>query len=363
MAYFKAAQVRYRFLVDIRTGLLKPGDRVDSIRGLCYRYKTCIATMTKVLAQLKEEGILEVSQGRATRVRKRPGKRITLFYCTKIEIGESPFWSAFYRGICEVLDPLPEYELHLCNIGMTGEDALLNLLGEGDSGFLIAGSFGDRFRFQEQFRKLVRKQRIPHVFLFPAGSEYGESSVVRNDFMPACLEVMKAMKAQGVSNPLIVGEQDCRDRDNIKSAAFISAYETVFGKTFAENHYLQIRHIELLSTYSLVLQKLNAEDAPDGFLMLSDEFAPAVIRACYDAGKTLPLCGCDNLEIGSMTIPSLTSVELSRQEIGRKSVELLLEQIRNPRAFKPEAVSIPAQPVFRDSLKNPNHITYIRRKK
>lgn len=350
MAYYKAAQVRYRFLVDIRTGLLKPGDRVDSIRMLCSRYHTCLATMTKVLSQLKEEGILEVSQGRATRIRKRPEKRITLFYSDKMEIGESPFWSAFYRGICKVLDPLTEFMLFLCNVDTTSDDVLLHILEEGDSGFLIAGSFGDHFRFSERFWKLIRKQKIPHVILFPEAIGYRESPVVCNDFMPAYLSVLETLKSRGASNPLLIGEYEWNTGNWNKFLSFTDAYEKVFGKPFRTENYLQALHRNILFVYENVMRRLRSDDPPDCFMMFSDSFAPPVIRACHDVGKMLPLCGCDNLPIASMTIPSLSSIELSREEIGRKAAELLLEQIRAPRDFSPKTWTIPAYPVYRDSL-------------
>ncbi len=350
MAYSKAAEVRYRFLVDIRTGILKQGDRVDSIRVLCARYRTCIATMTKVLAQLKAEGFLEVSQGRATRIRKHPGKRITLFYCDKMEIGDSPFWSAFYRGICKVLDPLPDYTLTLCNTGTESDNTLLDFLKEGDSGFLVVGELAQQFYFQKQFSKLRREQKVPYVVLFPESPKDKDVSVVMNDFTPACLEIVEALKAGGARNPLLIGEHEW-NTEEYKFTSFLDVWRKVFGKTFKKESYLQVKHTNLHCVYAHVMQRLESPDPPDSFLMMSDAFAPAVIRACHDSGKMLPLCGCDNLDIASMTIPSLTSIELSREEIGRKGAELLLEQIRNPQSIRPKKIIIPAYPVFRESLK------------
>lgn len=63
----------------------------------------------------------------------------------------------------------------------------------------------------------------------------------------------------------------------------------------------------------------------------SDSLAIAVMRALYDAGRRVPedcsVVGIDGIEMGAYTIPSLCSYAQPKQELGRRSVEALLDMI------------------------------------
>ncbi|MEU6787267.1 GntR family transcriptional regulator [Nonomuraea angiospora] len=65
-----AAQFRTRIL----TGDLRPGDRVPSIRQIAQRWGVAVATATKVVAVLRDEGLVEAKVGAGTVVRARPSR-------------------------------------------------------------------------------------------------------------------------------------------------------------------------------------------------------------------------------------------------------------------------------------------------
>ncbi len=60
----------------------------------------------------------------------------------------------------------------------------------------------------------------------------------------------------------------------------------------------------------------------------NDEMAVGVLRALHDAGIPVPgrvaVAGCDGLPVGEHTIPTLTTVALDYQQLGRLAVEHLL---------------------------------------
>ncbi|MEU4313985.1 TetR/AcrR family transcriptional regulator C-terminal domain-containing protein [Nocardia sp. NPDC024068] len=66
-----AGEIRDR----IRDGRLKPGDRVPSIRQIAGRWGVAIATATRVLATLREEGLVEAKVGAGTVVSAHGGRR------------------------------------------------------------------------------------------------------------------------------------------------------------------------------------------------------------------------------------------------------------------------------------------------
>ena len=59
----------------IRDGELRPGERVPSIRQLAHRWGVAVATATRVVATLQEEGLVEAKVGSGTVVTARPGGR------------------------------------------------------------------------------------------------------------------------------------------------------------------------------------------------------------------------------------------------------------------------------------------------
>jgi DNA-binding transcriptional regulator YhcF (GntR family) len=66
-----AAEIRARILA----GTLRPGDRMPSIRQIAHRWDVAIATATKVLATLRDEGLVETRVGAGTVVSARPGRK------------------------------------------------------------------------------------------------------------------------------------------------------------------------------------------------------------------------------------------------------------------------------------------------
>ena len=68
------------FEARIRSGDLQPGDRLPSIRQIADRWNVAIATATKVLAALRDDGLVEAKVGSGTVVRastgepRRPGR-------------------------------------------------------------------------------------------------------------------------------------------------------------------------------------------------------------------------------------------------------------------------------------------------
>ncbi|MFI5911364.1 TetR/AcrR family transcriptional regulator C-terminal domain-containing protein [Dactylosporangium sp. NPDC051541] len=66
-----------RLRVAIAAGQLRPGDRVPSTRELMRSYNVAMATATKALNTLRQEGLVEPQPGIGTVVARRPRTRVT----------------------------------------------------------------------------------------------------------------------------------------------------------------------------------------------------------------------------------------------------------------------------------------------
>lgn len=97
---------------------------------------------------------------------------------------------------------------------------------------------------------------------------------------------------------------------------------------------VQIPHINSDLAISATQQLLSLVEPPDAFFAVSDVYAIAVLRACYLEGKHVPedvaVVGFDNLDYASTTIPSLTSVNQPKVQLGYMAAEILFEKLSNP---------------------------------
>ena len=97
-------------------------------------------------------------------------------------------------------------------------------------------------------------------------------------------------------------------------------------------------------------------DRNPGFTALfamSDVMALGAIRALADAGKRVPedisIIGFDGLQIGEYTLPRLSSVAQSVQQLAERSVHLLLQSIEKDAEAQHEVV--PVQLQLRESVR------------
>ena len=95
-------------------------------------------------------------------------------------------------------------------------------------------------------------------------------------------------------------------------------------------------------------------EPPDAVFAGSDLMAAGVIRRMYEMGlhpgKEAAIFGFDNIELARILTPSLSTVSQSKLQMGRKAMELLLEQIENP-LCKQQNVRIGHKLIFRESTR------------
>jgi DNA-binding LacI/PurR family transcriptional regulator len=103
------------------------------------------------------------------------------------------------------------------------------------------------------------------------------------------------------------------------------------------------------------LDRLGA-DLPTAFFCVNDTIALGCLRAMNEKGVRVPedvsIIGFDNLSAGEMSAPPLTSINVSKQLIGRRAVMLLHERIKNGTGFPVEKIRISGELVLRESVRD-----------
>ena len=104
---------------------------------------------------------------------------------------------------------------------------------------------------------------------------------------------------------------------------------------------------------------MRAKNRPDGILVVSDRLALGVLVALRGLNISVPdevkIVSFNNEPICSIVSPSISSVSQPLEEIGRLSVELLLDQINHKgEDLKPRVEVLKTQLIVRDSSSNKN---------
>ncbi|HPJ02690.1 MAG TPA: LacI family DNA-binding transcriptional regulator [Candidatus Limiplasma sp.] len=91
---------------------------------------------------------------------------------------------------------------------------------------------------------------------------------------------------------------------------------------------------------------------PDAVFCCADIMAVGVMRSILkhqlQPGKDIDVIGFDNNAISDIFIPSITTVEQPRYEIGKTAVELLVEKINHPGSIS-KSITLPHRLIIRDS--------------
>jgi DNA-binding LacI/PurR family transcriptional regulator len=96
---------------------------------------------------------------------------------------------------------------------------------------------------------------------------------------------------------------------------------------------------------------LSMSDHPTAVFCANDLIALGAHKACSAAGVQLPryvsLLGCDDIEMGTLVTPELSTIAVPQRELGARAVRLLLRQIDHEGALPPASQLLPVRLVVR----------------
>ena len=213
--------------------------------------------------------------------------------------------------------------------------ALQLCLEKKPRGILFLG--GNRQNFLADFDKIG----VPCVLVTDdaSGMPFRNLSSVSSDDRAASRMAIDALIARGHQRFAIIGgDRDVSDTTKLRYQGCMDAFRFSYqgGYSAACNLLDRGRHFTAL-------------------FAMSDVMAIGAIRALHDRGLKVPedvsVMGFDGLQIGDFMKPRLSTVCQDPQELARRSVEILLENIESAQPPRYETVSVRIQ--LRDSIQNP----------
>lgn len=117
-------------------------------------------------------------------------------------------------------------------------------------------------------------------------------------------------------------------------SGYLSALEEA-GIPIENNYIINLPDINPELALSATLQLLSLPSTPDAIFSVSDSFCAPILRACQLSGFRVPrdiaIVGFDNLEITRHLMPSITTVNQPKTQLGFLAAEMLFEQLANPK--------------------------------
>ncbi|MBN1894909.1 LacI family DNA-binding transcriptional regulator [bacterium] len=199
------------------------------------------------------------------------------------------------------------------------------------------------------FRK-IRERKIPVVFFDRIPDDNGFSSVVVNDREAAFQAVQYALD-QGFTRIVHLGGLQhisiARDRaagywDALHAAGMKENDGCVIPCGFSEE-----------DGYLAFKQMMQTQPRADAVFTVNDPVAIGVYDAAKETGLRIPedigVIGFSDNIISRYLSPPLTTISQPAQEIGRRSVLLLLEALQRPDRQSPRQEVVPARLIVRES--------------
>lgn len=309
----------------VRSGQLKPGDRLPSISELRASYGICKSTIERAHLLLEQEGIIVREHGRGTFVSSPDARRasnttgvIGVYGLLEQWAAGSSYWGLILEGAREALQPhqtdILLFAPHAQGVQAKAAGALIN---------------GDYNRPQQQWID----DKWPCVSLLNLHSK-DVSSVVA-DVTTGAREATEYLLKLGheriayLHNSNDVSKRNLTGYRQAMQAARKSNPEWVRSFRGPEVQFYEAG-VEAMESW-----------LRDGFWKLgctaivahNDGVAAGAIDALIEAGISVPadvsIVGFDGADVCRYTRPRLTTVELPLRQIGQRGAELLLDQIEH----------------------------------
>jgi len=303
-----------------------------------------VKTSRRVKEVASRLGYVPNEIGRSLRAKKAETIAL-IFPHTPHNAFSHPYFVQLLEGITEVLVANGFHLLLSTSPTETDEEASYDLIlknRRADGIILWPASIKDRniLRIVESGYPVVYLGRWHHDEVL---------TVERDDFGGAYLATEHLLKAGRRRILHITGPQDFQvsiDRLNGYKQA-LQDFKVLFDASLAiEADYT------MESGHDAIMRAQAAGTVYDGLFAGNDRMAIGAMRAIQTAGRSIPedvsVIGYDNIEMGTMTFPTLTTIEQPMRTIGQIAAEKLIRKLTNQEIGEKQTI-VKAELIVRES--------------
>lgn len=343
---------------QIRSGALKPGDRLPSFGEVRERFGVSQHTVEKTHALLEKDLLIEREQGRGVFVaqpQRRAGTNVIAFFGLEEPRTRDPYWGRVLRGV----------QSGARELGL--EVLILNSMNPAlgwkhIEGVLVMGSAIDWTVDQ-------LPADMPCVTVLKPPERRLRPSVVADDYGGAKSAAEHLISLGHRRIGYLISGYDARDRiyDPV-SKQRLEGYRDALLKAGILPDAGWVRHFQPYTrergVFAGAAQDSIKEWLDNGWadigctaiLAHNDETAIGVIRALNDANIQVPeqvsVVGFDGTELGRLFTPQLTTVKVPLEEIGHEGTKILWRLVQE-QSIQRGTITLPTELVVRESTASP----------
>lgn len=337
---------------DIRTGKIKPGDKISSENQLANRFAVSRHTIRKALSYLEHDGVLVARHGQGTfcveTVRSTTPSHNIAVITTYIS---DYIFPRVIQGMDQVLTE-NGYSIILKNTGNSQKNeakALEDILTKNIDGLIIEPSKSEIFCRHMNLYERLDKLGIPYVFLQGVYPQMKDKPSIMMDDVEGGYEITKYLLEMGHKNLIGIFKIDDIQGAN-RHKGYIKALKE-YGIFYDADRVILYHTEDRLTKPAEALREMLAEKVEmDGIVCYNDQIAYEAIRTLNEMGIRVPeevsVTGYDDSFIAEQARVKLTTIAHPKEHIGQLIAELLLEKVRGideknskvPRVIEPELI-------------------------
>jgi len=353
-----AHQVKGQFAWLIVSGIIKPGDRLPSIRHLAKHLNINLHTVRNAYSMLESDGLVVTRQGWGTKALSPDPLRIaqSLNKIRSHTIGviipslSHPVYHDLLRGIQEIADS-DQSMIFVCNTQDQSTQAwryLNQLLSKGVDGIIVASQDIEQYQTGESDLPLSKSLGIPVVSVdTPKSKGYS----VNMDLEAVGYQATKHLIGHGHQRIGLITygfeSVDYRLED--------LGYKRALQEAIIENDPTLIAPVQGFNPAEgkqAADRLLKLPQPPSAIFAISDYMAVGAMQAIKAVGLHIPndiaLIGFNDIPISAMLDPPLTSFSMPSYRLGTEVMKMLMSLIQGKKP-KRNKIILPTPLVTRQS--------------
>lgn len=204
-----------------------------------------------------------------------------------------------------------------------------------------------------------RKDRVVFINNSPNDDVY--DSVI-SDFVPAVEKVMDHLFSLGYRDIGFVGGMDQihqfgQPSEEVKESRLLTYERIMKEKGLYKPENVFITEWTISASYNLMKEIIKKGELPEAFFFANDPMAIGALKAFQESDISVPddvaMVGFDDIKMASYINPTLTTVKVHTEQMGRSAVNLMMERIRG--RSMPVKTCVPTTFIIRESCGKSRH--------
>ena len=265
----------------------------------------------------------------------------------------NPFFFELIKGAESVLTEYGYY-LHAHNVNqhLDNPERLAEIVDDfGNEGYFDGMIVAGTLFMNEHFIPGVPKLAKPLVCINP-NPGLSEMDSVLVDERTGIWLTYEHLKKKGIKHIGVIHGEHHIDLTQRK-LRFIRELLPDFDLVLKEEWLFESSYDSVEDTYRLMSTLLQSDqELPQVFLCLNDLMAVGASRAIQDKGYRIPkdfaIVGSDDISFAKYMSPSLTSIKVPTEDLGKTAARILLNKLTNPN-LPPQRIYLPPTLIVRES--------------